>query len=59
MHIIDLSQDIYQDMMVYPGHFKTAMMTEEEVGNALFSTLSMTTLSDADIDLSAGIVDPE
>src|SRR5215470_4991483 len=25
MRIVDLSQDIYQGMMVYPGHSKTAM----------------------------------
>jgi NAD(P)-dependent dehydrogenase (short-subunit alcohol dehydrogenase family) len=34
------------------------MMTEEEVGNALLGMLSMTALSGADIDLSAGIVAP-
>lgn len=34
------------------------MVTEEEVGSALLAMLSMTALSGADIDLSAGIVAP-
>jgi kynurenine formamidase len=50
MHIIDLSQDIYQDMMVYPGHSKTAMWqhaTHEEtaerfIGGFSFQTLAFT-----------------
>jgi kynurenine formamidase len=50
MHIIDLSQDIYQDMMVYPGHSKTAMWqhaTHEEtaerfVGGFSYQTLAFT-----------------
>jgi kynurenine formamidase len=50
MRIIDLSQDIYQDMMVYPGHSKTAMWqhaTHEETaerfeGGFSFQTLAFT-----------------
>jgi kynurenine formamidase len=50
MEIIDLSQDIYQDMMVYPGHSKTAMWqhaTHEETaerfdGGFSFQTLAFT-----------------
>src|SRR5215831_7147207 len=50
MQIIDLSQDIYQDMMVYPGHSKTAMWqhaTHEETaerfeGGFSFQTLAFT-----------------
>jgi len=34
------------------------MVTEEEVGSALLAMLSMTALSGADVDLSAGIVAP-
>jgi kynurenine formamidase len=33
--IIDLSQEIYQDMPVYPGHLKTVIWTHashEEIG---------------------------
>jgi kynurenine formamidase len=50
MEFIDLSQDIYQDMMVYPGHSKTAMWqhaTHEETserfeGGFSFQTLAFT-----------------
>jgi kynurenine formamidase len=50
MRIIDLSQDIYQDMMVYPGHSKTAFWqhaTHEETagrfqGGFSFQTLAFT-----------------
>jgi hypothetical protein len=34
------------------------MVTEEEVGAALVAMLSMTALSGADIDLSAGVIAP-
>jgi kynurenine formamidase len=50
MEFIDLSQDIYQDMMVYPGHSKTALWqhaTHEETserfdGGFSFQTLAFT-----------------
>lgn len=50
MEFIDLSQDIYQDMMVYPGHSRTALWqhaTHEETserfdGGFSFQTLAFT-----------------
>jgi kynurenine formamidase len=48
MHIIDLSQDIYQDMMVYPGHSKTALWqhaTHEETAERFDSGFSFQTLA--------------
>jgi kynurenine formamidase len=48
VHIIDLSQDIYQDMMVYPGHSKTAFWqhsTHEETAERFDSGFSFQTLA--------------
>lgn len=48
MNIIDLSQDIYQDMMVYPGHSKTAFWkhsTHEETAERFDSGFSFQTLA--------------
>jgi kynurenine formamidase len=48
MEIIDLSQDIYQDMVVYPGHSKTGMWqhsTHEETAERFDSGFSFQTLA--------------
>lgn len=46
MHIIDLSQDIYEGMMVYPGHLKTVVFvhaTHEETAPRFDSGFSFQT----------------
>lgn len=46
MHIIDLSQDIYQGMMVYPGHLKTVVFdhaTHEETAQRFVGGFSFQT----------------
>jgi kynurenine formamidase len=46
MHLVDLSQDIYQGMMVYPGHLKTVVfdhVTHEETALRFDSEFSFQT----------------